>query len=375
MKKISIIISILLTSISTYAQMQNNLHNFTLNGKVDIHVKDTIDIQYVDDKGKIIQDSIITNSSNFVIKGTIKEPTIVRLTIRGKDHSYKKSTDLFIEPKEMKIYINKEDMNLSVVSGSHTQDEFNRLQQKELLITKEVASTNGKYSNQTNKAKLTIRKELIKNLEFSFILTHSNSYLSPYLMKKYAGYRYRDTLKYQYERLSEQIKNSEEGQKIYAYLQSPLISPKSPKVGDIASDFIEKGINNEEIHLSSFRGKSYVLLDFWASWCGPCMALLPKIKELYAKYHSHGLEVIGINMDFTKTNWQKFVAKENLTQWKNIFPTKIELSNENPLLANYGVTAIPSLFLIDKEGKLIDIFQAEGDLNNDLNNRLKEIFK
>lgn len=374
MKKLSIIILSLFSYYSAKAQTINP-RAFTLRGTVDTRARDTIDIQYVNETGETIKNSIISDKATFIVKGNIAEPSTIWLNIRGKDRSYKKSGSLFIEPTEMKIAINKDNVNLSALSGSITQDEFSKLNRDEEAITNEIASSTGKYNNETDNAKRSIRKEKIRALEFFFISTHPDSYLSPFLMKKYAGYQYRDSLESQYKKLTARIQNSIIGKQLHTYLQHPAFKPQTPNVGDLAPDFTETGINNEQVSLSSYRGKHYVLLDFWASWCGPCLAMLPKVKELYAKYHSKGLEVIGINMDYTPEKWKKAVAKESVTQWNNIFPTKIEFSNEYPLISKYGVTTIPALFLIDKNGKLVDIVVDEQGLNTTLNNHLAEAFK
>ncbi len=350
-------------------------HAFTLRGTVDTHSRDTIDIRYTNEAGQIVKDSVISNNPNFIIKGYLAEPSTMWLNLRGKDRSYKKSGTFFIEPGEMTIAVNKNDVNLSVMTGSATQHEFDRLNKAENIITQEIASPTGQYAKETDGARRSIRKDRIRALEFTFIAMHPNSYLSPFLMKKYAGYQYRDSLAAQYQKLTEGVKNSVAGKQIYAYLQLPAFKPQTPKVGGTAPDFTETGINNEQVSLSAYRGKHYILLDFWASWCGPCLAMLPKVKELYTKYHHKGLEVIGINMDYTPEKWRKAVAHEQMTQWKNIYPAKIELSNEYPLLSSYGITTIPALFLIDKNGMLVDMVKDEQGGITALEKHLAKIFE
>ena len=364
-----------MVSISSSAQIKKTSHSFVLNGRIDSHNTDTIDIYYADEVGKIIQDSTITHNGKFLFNGIIKAPTIAWLHINGRGRSYKTSTILFIEPTMMKILVNEENINLSITSGSYTQNQFDSLNKEEVLVKKKISSSKPKSRIQTNLDTREMIKDQIKNLEFSFISVHPDSYLSPYLMEKYAKSIYRDTLKGQYQKLSLSIKHSIEGRKIYAYLHSQIILHQSPKIGDIAPDFNERDIRGKEISLSSYKGKSYILLDFWASWCGPCMDLIPRVQEFYARYHSKGLDVIGIGNDFTRENWQNAVTKENISQWENIFPLRIELSNECPLLENYGVTAIPALFLVNKEGKLIGIFKDKDQVNNDLSNILDGVFK
>ncbi len=375
MKSTVIVLITFLASFSASAQSNQHCCQFTLLGTVDNSTADTIDVEYQNASGESIKKLIISNKQKFTIKGTIDQPTPISFSIRGKDRSYKKSATFYIEPSEMSITLNKEDMNQSVFKGSQTQTDYDKLTLKQNLLSDLVLSGKGIYGTLSEDARRKIRKDSIRRLEFAFISAHPNSYLSPFLMKKYAGYLYRDTLNNQYNRLSPRVKASKVAQQISAYLKLPAIRPGQPEAGDIAPEFEEKDINGEVLKLSSYKGKSVVLLDFWASWCGPCLAMLPKVKDFYAKYHAAGLEVIGINMDFTTEKWHKAVDKENMQQWKNIYASKIEFSNEYPILASYGVRTIPALFLIGKDGKILKVITDEKQVDGDLIPTLDKIFR
>ena len=93
------------------------------------------------------------------------------------------------------------------------------------------------------------------------------------------------------------------------------------------------------------------LLDFWATWCGPCIAELPNIKEVYEKYHGKGFEIIGISLDTDEAALRKFI-KENQLPWRQVFDGK---RWETPLVQQYGVRGIPAQFLIDQEGRVISV--------------------
>ena len=101
---------------------------------------------------------------------------------------------------------------------------------------------------------------------------------------------------------------------------------------------------------ASHRGK-VVLVDFWATWCGPCRAELPNLKRCYEKYHDRGFDVVGISLDQDLAVLKQFLSDEQIS-WPNLFD---ETSNgwDNPIAARYGVKSIPTALLVDREGKVI----------------------
>lgn len=114
-------------------------------------------------------------------------------------------------------------------------------------------------------------------------------------------------------------------------------------------------LNSKPVSLADYRGK-VVLLDFWATWCGPCIAELPNVKEVYEKYRDKGFEIIGISLDTDEAALRKFI-KENQLPWRQVFDGK---RWETPLVQQYGVRGIPAQFLIDQEGRVISV-KARGE--------------
>jgi thiol-disulfide isomerase/thioredoxin len=96
---------------------------------------------------------------------------------------------------------------------------------------------------------------------------------------------------------------------------------------------------------SVYRGK-VVLVDFWATWCGPCIAELPNVKAAYEKYHARGFEVVGISLDQDVETLRAFVEKQQIP-WTNLF------DEGHPMAKKYKIRAIPTALLVDKEGKVI----------------------
>lgn len=124
---------------------------------------------------------------------------------------------------------------------------------------------------------------------------------------------------------------------------------KSLSPGSPFPEFSVTDLEGKPLSLAAMKGK-VVLIDFWATWCGPCVAELPHVLKAYEKHHAQGFEIIGISLDQDKAQLLSFLTREKMT-WPQHVDAKEPSSS---LAAKYGVETIPSTFLLDREGKIIE---------------------
>ncbi|MES2809852.1 MAG: TlpA disulfide reductase family protein, partial [Bacteroidota bacterium] len=149
-------------------------------------------------------------------------------------------------------------------------------------------------------------------------------------------------------------------------LKKSIDEAKVTAIGALAPDFTQPDADGKLIKLSSFKGK-YVLIDFWASWCGPCRAENPNVVKAYQKYKSKNFTILGVSLDRPndKEGWLNAVKKDGL-EWTQVSDLKYW---SNAAAALYYVQSIPANFLLDPNGKII----AKNLRGTDLDDKLAEV--
>jgi thiol-disulfide isomerase/thioredoxin len=133
--------------------------------------------------------------------------------------------------------------------------------------------------------------------------------------------------------------------------ESAREAAESPLALGQAVEIAGPTVDGGRFDLANHRGK-VVLVDFWATWCTPCVAELPNVRAVYDKYHADGLEVVSVSFDFERSALVKFLEARPIPWPQIFFEAKEQSGFENPLGRRYGITAIPCLLVIDREGKL-----------------------
>jgi peroxiredoxin len=176
-----------------------------------------------------------------------------------------------------------------------------------------------------------------------------------------------DSIKYESQLIAyaDEIKNTFPGNPTVARFIEGKMAAKPTSVGQVAPDFTTGGMDGKPVRLSDFKGK-YVMLDFWASWCGPCRQENPNVVKQYAKYKPLGFNILGISLDVDKNQWQQAVDHDKLT-WTH----GSDLKNfEGPTERLYHIEQIPSNFIINPQGVII----AKNIVGTDLEDFLNKTF-
>ena len=149
--------------------------------------------------------------------------------------------------------------------------------------------------------------------------------------------------------------------------QTQAVTPAQTAIGQPYTDLAMKNADNETVQLSSLVGPGrWVLLDFWATWCKPCMLEVPYLKRAYAAYHDKGFEIYGISLDSDPAKWKQVIGDEGMN-WVNTIRKDAGLDPT----AIYNISSIPSNFLISPEGKIV----AKNLRHEHLEKKLAEVFQ
>jgi peroxiredoxin len=150
------------------------------------------------------------------------------------------------------------------------------------------------------------------------------------------------------------------------FIDKTIASSAFGQIGTLLPDFTQNDVNGKPFTLSSLRGK-FVLVDFWASWCGPCRAENPNIVKAFNKYKSKNFTVLGVSLDQDKAKWLEAIKKDGLA-WSHVSDLKYW---NNAVATQFGIQSIPASFLIDPAGKIVARDLRGADLDKFLESNLK----
>jgi peroxiredoxin len=328
---------------------------------------------------RMVDSAEITNGS-FNFKGTIINPTGALMVIDAKGAGIAR---LDSSADNLSFYIDKGDFSITSpdslsqaqITGSQINDDNKKLsaqllpyieQAQKLKAEEDAASTAQQHTAEfqntmqaRHKALQFAERTTLKN----FIMANPDSYLSLLALNSVGGPSPDPAeLDPLYNSLSQRLKNTETA-KVF---KNSLDALRATAVGVLAPDFTQTDVNGTPVKLSSFRGK-YVLIDFWASWCGPCRQENPNVVKVFNKYKDKNFTIVGVSLDKAdaKANWLAAIKNDGLN-WTQVSDLKFW---NNQVAALYYVTAIPANFLLDPNGKII----AKDLRGDDLENKLEEV--
>ncbi len=131
-------------------------------------------------------------------------------------------------------------------------------------------------------------------------------------------------------------------------IQNIIVKEKLTAIGNPAPVFVNNDVNGKPVSFTSLKGK-YVLLDFWASWCGPCRLENPAVVKAYHRFHDKGFDIFGISLDTDKSKWMAAIKKDGL-DWTQVSDLK---GWKADVVSLYGVQGIPMNYLLDNNGIIV----------------------
>lgn len=199
----------------------------------------------------------------------------------------------------------------------------------------------------------------------NLILTNADNPGVIYLLSLYPTETDSEFFEKQVEDAVLKFPNSSDLKNLQSLYQKKKEIRYSLKKGSQIPDLAYPNVDNKVIDIKNFKGK-YVLIDFWASWCGPCRKAIPAIKELYETYKDQGFDVVSVSIDTNREAWIKAMQEENMP-WSQVLSP-----NKNETLKEFMIIGIPTLFLINREGKIVDKFTG---FSEDLKNKVSKSFE
>lgn len=259
----------------------------------------------------------------------------------------------FAEPNQnFVLAVSEPSFTVKSATGSQSQAAYmdfitkQESKQKEVQrLQAEMAGT--KYPDSLSR-QITYNQMLLNAQFIDFVNAQKDNNLGAYMVYDVASNNQQISgadLDGLYNKLSEKGKKTTVGKKIKQHVQRL----KAMDIGNKSPDFTLKDQHGKKYNLSSFKGK-YVLLDFWASWCGPCVKEIPHLKEAYEKYHNKGFEIISVSIDRDRAKWLQALEKYQMP-WVGLIDNEKQEDKITQTL--YHVPTIPRTVLLDKDGVVI----------------------
>jgi len=311
-------------------------------------------------------DSTKVKDGKFELKGKVKEPSMFALYIKD----IQQPVPFIMESGAIEIKVDKDSIWKSKISGTESNDSFQEFNDKTNAINKRLVDYQNKNIQKLMEAQQKKDNITIESLKSGYVKIQKevdeymnqypdqnpNSYISLLLVERLFNsqdFEYKKVKK-TFENLNEELQNTTKGKAITEKLKAIEKNMKNPAAVEklkslkMAPEFSAKSPNGTTISLKESLGK-VTIIDFWASWCGPCRKENPNVVALYNQFHSKGLNIIGVSLDDDATKWKDAIAKDKLT-WNHVSNLK---GFEDPIAIQYEIQQIPTTFILDSKGNIV----------------------
>lgn len=314
-------------------------------------------------------DTVKVENGKFEIKGKVTEPAFHTLIIQDLQGPI----PFILETGEIKIEVDKDSIHKSKISGTYSNDEYVKFNEDVTKVQKRLIDFQKKNTQAMQTAQQKQDTAVINGLMKEYMAiqtdvqaeskkkytayaeTHPKSFISVLIVQSLINDPSSDFKKTEglYNSLDESLKNTKPGKAIkekIGQMKLPAVGASAPPVGSAKwrSDFSAPNPEGKTVSLKESLGK-VTIVDFWASWCGPCRKENPNVVAIYKELHSKGLNIIGVSLDKEASAWKEAIAKDNLT-WTHVSNLKFW---DEPIAKQYGVESIPATFILDSSGKIV----------------------
>lgn len=292
----------------------------------------------------------VSKNGKFVIKGKVSEPVIAFLVL--EDVKYK--SPIFLENADFSVQPGSDNKSLQITGGGELQKQeqeyWDTFQENDRDILaekaklKEAREKKNLFEVMMRRANLLDLDSVRNEIENRFIAGHPNSLVSLYHFYTNMGDLDFGQMQAKYNLLGDEMKKTEWGKVITARYENW----ERVAIGSVAPDFTLNTPEGKPVSLYGIKAKVKIL-DFWASWCGPCRAENPEVVELYRKYHSKGLEILSVSLDSKVVSWKTAIEADGLS-WIHVSSLK---GWRCPVASLYRINSVPSMFILDENNRII----------------------